>query len=412
MASLSKLTGATGAINRDTLRLLLIGWTVLIALVCVWLGWPRLRFYLTPQPERVWVVSAALGDPMASAAPKEVLAGLPVTLFAIVETDAGDGERRYYGPVRRARLGGPDSEPVDVEPWSSWWYDLQVLWFKVEPLYSFDNEAFSPDFVPDDIQYSDAFMLAWGFEASHAADISPTGDAFPREDVGTMRFKAQAVIRDPRDRILGEAQSVGSEGVHAEALEDQPHRVTIRASAAPLGYVTGYAGLPYVPILRQVPAEQHPTTRYLGGTILDFWIGTQRSMGASDLPFISWEELPEHAAMVVEEMFLGTDDVYYFSDGPLRAVTFEDVHPGDLLVIEDHVGILYQDRSPGGGGDGILNRWDRILGGYFEPIRDMALGDAFVSGITVYRLPSLDGPEDAPVGAAGGAPADTPGRER
>ena len=59
---MARLSGAKGAINRDTLRLLLIGWTILVGLVCVWLGWPRLRLWLTPQPERVWVVSAALGD--------------------------------------------------------------------------------------------------------------------------------------------------------------------------------------------------------------------------------------------------------------------------------------------------------------------------------------------------------------
>ena len=71
---------------------------------------------------------------------------------------------------------------------------------------------------------------------------------------------------------------------------------------------------------------------------------------ASALPFLSWEELPQHATTVVEEMFLATDDAYYFTDDPLQPVTFEDVQPGDLLAIEDHVGILYQDRSPGGGG--------------------------------------------------------------
>jgi hypothetical protein len=209
-----------------------------------------------------------------------------------------------------------------------------------------------------------------------------------------MRYKAQAVVRDPRDRILGDAQSVGAEAVHSEAVEDQPHRVTIRASAAALGFVTGFAGLPYVPILAPLPPERHPAARYIGGTILDFWVATQRSLGASGLPFISWEELPQHATPVVEEMYLATDDAYYYTADPLRPVTFEDVQPGDLLVIEDHVGVLYQDRSPGGGGDGILNRWDRILGGYFEPIRDMPLGDAFVSGITVFRLPPPDQPAD------------------
>ena len=59
---------------------------------------------------------------------------------------------------------------------------------------------------------------------------------------------------------------------------------------------------------------------------------------------------------------------------------------GDLVSIEDHVGVLYQDRGPGGGGDGVLNGVDRLLGGYFEPLRDMPLRDAFISGITVYRI--------------------------
>ena len=86
-------------------------------------------------------------------------------------------------------------------------------------------------------------------------------------------------------------------------------------------------------------------------------------------------------------MFLADDGTYYYTMDPLRPVTFDDVRVGDLLSIEDHVGILYQDRGPGGGGDGVLNRWDRLLGGYFEPLRDMPLGEAFVSGVTVYRLP-------------------------
>jgi hypothetical protein len=89
---------------------------------------------------------------------------------------------------------------------------------------------------------------------------------------------------------------------------------------------------------------------------------------------------------VVEEMFLAEDGIYYYTDDPFRPVTFDEVHPGDLLSIEDHVGVLYQDRSPGGGGDGVLNKWDRLLGGYFEPLRGMPVEEAFHSGIIVYRL--------------------------
>lgn len=375
------------------LRNLLIASTVIAAALSIWFGLPRLRAWSTPQLQRVWVASSSLGDEVASAAPKEVLAGTAVTLYAVAEAELR-GRRRFFGSVDRIRLGGTGSEVVEVEPWSSWWDALEILWFKVEPLYGFDNETFDPDFDPAGIGYGNNFMLAWGFRDRHAADIMPTGDAFPRVEIGTMRFKAQAVVRDHRDRVLDEASSPGAEGVHAETLAAQPHRVTVRAGDRPLGMIQGYSGLPYVPLPDGLAPAAHPAERFIGGTILDFWIATQRRLGAGELPFFGWQELPERAAVVIEEMFLAADGTYYHTAEPLRPVTFDEVQPGDLLSIEDHVGVLYQDRGPGGGGDGLLNAWDRLLGGYFEPLRDMPVEEAFLAGITVYRLPEGSGPLD------------------
>lgn len=342
--------------------------------------------------ERVWVVSSRLGDDMASTSPKEVLAGEPVNLYAVVETTL-HGRRRFFGPVDRMRLGELGTEVVEVEGWSTWWNALEILWFKVEPVYGFDNENFKSDFDPGDIRYNETFMLAWGFRDQHAADTMPTGDDFPRVDVGTMRFKAQAVVRDVRDRVLDEATSPGLEGVHATMITEQPHRVTVRASGDALGIIQGYAGLPYVPVSKDLLASAHPAGRFIGGTILDFWIATQRALGAANMEFFGWEDLGEWGTTVVEEMFLAEDGTYYYTYDPVRPVTFDEVQAGDLLSIEDHVGVLYQDRSPGGGGDGVLNKWDRLLGGYFEPLRDMPVEEAFHSGITVYRLTVQVGPD-------------------
>lgn len=371
--------------SRDTLRILLIGSTVVAAALSAWLGLPRLRLWMTPGLDRVWVVSAGLGDEVASLQPREVLSGTPVTLFAVVEAPSGDGERRLYGSVDRVRLRGADAEDLDVEPWSGWWYPLEFLWFKVEPVYPFDNEDFAEDFRPEDIRYQDTFMLTWGFRDRHAADLEPTGDAYPDWNVGTMRYRVQAVLRDAEERILDEASSPGADAVHVDRLEGRPHRVSARASEQPLGRVQAWAGLPYVPFPQQPVPQQHPAERFLGGTVLDFWIAALRRGGA-DLPYFSWEELASRGEVVVDEIFLGDDDVYHPYRDPGRQITWGEVRPGDLVAIEDHVGVLYQDRSPGGGGDGVLNRWDRLLGGYFEPLRDLSMGDAFVSGATVYRL--------------------------
>ena len=76
--------------------------------------------------ERVWVVSSRLGDDMASISPKEVLAGEPVNLYAVVETTL-HGRRRFFGPVDRMRFGESGTEVVDVESWSTWWNSLEIL---------------------------------------------------------------------------------------------------------------------------------------------------------------------------------------------------------------------------------------------------------------------------------------------
>ena len=376
--------------KRDTLRSLLIGSSIVAAALSIFLGVPRLRAWSTPQLQRVWVVSSSLGDDIASAAPKEVLAGAPVTLYAVVEA-SHRGRRRFFGPVQRMRLGDAGAEVVDVAPWSDWWNTLEILWFKVEPTFGFDNVDFDDDFAADDIAYAETFLLAWGFRDQHAADNTPTGDDFPRVDVGTMRYKATAVIRDLDDRVLGEATSPGLEGVHNAALEQQPHRVTVRVNDTVLGTLQGYAGLPYVPMRAGMAAAQHPATRYLGGTILDFWIAARRRLGDTDMEFWGWQQLENRGEVVVLDMFLGNDGFYYFTDDPMRAVTFEDVRVGDLVAIEDHVGVLYQDRGPGGAGDGVLGGDDRLLGGYFEPLRDMPIGEAFIAGVSVFRFPQAPG---------------------
>lgn len=360
----------------------LIGSLLLTLALLYWFGAPRLARWLTPDVRRVHVVSAALGDSLATAGPREVAAGTPVTLFAVVEAVASDGSPRYYGPVDRLRLGSGESPAVDAEPWSSRWLGLEILWFKVEPLHPFFNEQQSETFRPVDIQYAETLMTSWGFAQRHAADITPTGDEFPRWAVGTMRYRVRAVVRDQRGRVVAQALSPGAAAVHAREPWRRPHRVSVRDPEGVLGRMRGYAGLPYVPM--PPSASARAVEAYLGGTVLDFWVGAQRQLGR-DLPFHSWSELPRHADLVADDIFLARDGLYYYGRDPLRQVRFGEVQVGDLLAIDDHVGVLLEDRGPEGAPDGVLGRGDRVLEAYFEPLRESALGDAFVSGVQVYR---------------------------
>ncbi|MFW6198645.1 MAG: hypothetical protein ACOC5E_02355 [Acidobacteriota bacterium] len=372
--------------TRERLQLVLIGSTIVAALLVVVFGIPRVRGWLTPEMHRVRVASAALGRPTATMGPRVVQDGVPVTLYAIVEaTPWGADEPVLFGTVDAVEpVGGGESLPV--REWKAWWYAPEFLWFKVEPTHPFANPEFDSDFRPEQIEYTDNYQVTWGFDWSHAADISPTADAYPDWSTGTMRFAARAVIRDWRDRILDRAPGIAAEAVHAPEPRQRPLRLTVRGGEDAFGILRGFAGLPYVPLTGRRSLEDSAAGRYVGGTVLTFWLASLHELGAWSGPLIDWEELPDVAEVVVEEMFLANDGTYYFTDDPLRPVTWEEVRAGDLLVIEDHVGVLFEDRGPGGGGDGRLNRWDRALEAYFEPLRDNPLGDAFVSGITVYRL--------------------------
>lgn len=373
--------------SRDRLRLILIGSTVLAGTLALLFGLPRLRAFLTPRIDRVWVASAALGDPMARVGPRRELVGTPVTLYAIVEaTSRLSGEARLYGTAGSVELE-PGGEPRAVHEWTGWWYAPEFLWFKVEPELPFANEDFAPGFPLEQIGYAQNYQVSWGFGWRHAADVQAGGDAFPEWDTGTMRYAVRAVVRDPRDRILQQVQSPGREAVTETDPTRAPHRVTVLGGEDAFGVLLGYAGLPYVPTVGDVAPGRRPVDRYLGGTVLDFWVAALRDVGAWDGGTVDWEELPRVAEVLVDEMFLANDGAYYYTDDPLQVVSWDGLRPGDLIVIEDHVGVLYEDRGPGGGGNGVLDRWDRALEAYFEPLRETALGEAFVSGISVYRLP-------------------------
>ena len=369
----------------ERLRLALIASTVVASLLSVVLGVPRARAWLTPQIGRVWVASAAFGDTVASVASKEAVSGTPVTLFAILEATPrfGGGETVLFGSTPSVRLA-PEAEPRPVEAWSSWWYAPEFLWFKVEPTFPFANENFDPSFVATQIGFTDNYQVSWGFGWSHAADIDPSGDAYPDLGAGTMHFMVRAVIRDQRDRILQRSASPGGDAAHAAAAAARPHRVTVRAGDDAFGILQGFAGLPYVPVIGET--DDHPAERFLGGTVLAFWQAAQRRAGGFEGPILPWDRLEDIADRVVDDMFLATDGTYYWTNDPLRAVEFDVVRAGDILTIDDHAGVLYEDRGPGGAGDRILNRWDRAFEAYFEPLRTTQLGEAFVADIAVWRL--------------------------
>ena len=379
--------------GHDRLRLMLIGLSVISVALTIVFGSARVRTWATPRLHRVFVASAALGDAHASMVPQQVLEGTPVTLYALVEAlPRGGDDLVLYGPVDKIEIADGITKPV--LPWSQWWNSLEILWFKVEPTYPFGNEEFELDFSLEAVPYQETFMTTWGFATAHAADVTASGDAYPRWQVGTMRFSARAVTRDHRDRILDRTLPL-FEQVDASLL-DSVHRVTVRAGSNPLGVLQGYAGIPYVPFPGWPPSIDHPASGYLAGTVLDFWIASHRELGVA-VPFVDPEAIDQVADLIVSDMFLARDGGYYYSEDPLEPVTFEIVAPGDLLVIEDHTGVLFEDRGPGGGGDGLLNRWDRALEAYFEPLRTTLLGDAFVADVAVYRLhqqPSAPGEDN------------------
>lgn len=314
-----------------------------------------------PVVKSVRIVSQA-GDALATDRSKLVERRDRVTLHAVVEAEI-DGRTVFVSPVERFELDGAVRGGPERVAWDRAKHGvLHVKWFKVEwdkrKRRSYDNTA--PKWHWDRIDYAETPLASGNHRLlSRMVDVAPTLTA-ARADVGTMRYK---VVVEHNGRTVA---SPGAESRHRGGVSEAVHRISRKGDTGVplLDYAQAFFNLPYIWGSAGSTDADHQSERFVGADCADFCVAAARAAGLTHIPYGSTKTMKGTADTVARVKLDRKTGRFLKPDGgPVRIG--RDIHPGDLIFGNRHVGFLTRDL----GEKGILDEMDTVTHTFFaEPL--------------------------------------------
>jgi hypothetical protein len=306
---------------------------------------------------RVYVASAVDGA-AADTSPKRARLDQAVTLYAVIVTGSGAGERTYTdAPALRVRNADVAIRPLAQAPAAA------LRWRKVEPVEQTMSNTASGEFRFETIAYRATAMPAESGRGAIAADVHPTLTPDHGDGVGTMRFQIEVT---QSGRAIASAGAEAKKGRGAGGLTDDVHRISLRRDDTYLGYLTELYGQPYIWASAGTSDRSHQSEQLEGCDCADFVVYGQRRMG-NRLAYTWTGALPEVTALLAKGN-RAADGVYRDAHG--AALPFTGA--GDLILFPRHVGVLTVDNPP----LGTLDDGDLMMHSLFDTPKEVAIRDS------------------------------------
>jgi len=231
--------GGTAGPERDSRRVWWIVAAVLVLLVALRFA-PKLDNPLRPDPRAAFLALQIEGEDHASDGLREIEAGRPFRLYAVLEAETLGGSTIYYTEAPALRLGGMEVAPGSIRSWPAS-RPARVRWQTVE--------GFSPYLAVGSASDLDRFRLVETFHADWGSGWSADGVVDPRLaqlepgsplrplGFGTQRFAVRIELYESEESLTP-AQRWSSPGP-AEVLA-APERASgvIAALPSPLDVVS------------------------------------------------------------------------------------------------------------------------------------------------------------------------------
>jgi cell wall-associated NlpC family hydrolase len=304
----------------------------------------------------VHVISRVGDTGAADASSKHALGRDEVTLFALVEVEAG-GKRALYSDAGLVRWRGKDVRPRPLAEAPA----MTLAWNKVEPATADMSNTASGSFRYETIPYQVTPMAGRGGTAR--ADVHPTLTPDHGDGLGTMRYQ---VVARQGDRDVAGPGIDARRGRGSGGLSDDVHRVSVRADDSFLGWLGEMYGQPYIWASAGGTDRTHQSERLEGSDCADLMVYGARRAGLS-IPY-GWTGSLEQHARVLGKGALERDGVYRDARGTPVPFT----RPGDLVLFPRHVGALVEDR----GTPGVLDTADVMLHTLFDSPRQQRIADS------------------------------------
>ena len=305
------------------------------------------------------VVASIDGAP-ASDRPAYARADQKVTLFAVVEVQAGHAHA-WFSDAPAVRLAGRTLHPLPLARGPA----IALAWYRIEPaVASMSNtDADGGNFQFRPIDYRATAIPEAAGRGAWPANVRPTLTPDHGHGVGTMRFQVA---------VAQGARAVASPGIEARrgrgsgGLTDAVMRVSIRRDDSYLGYLTELYGQPYIWASAGTSDATHQAERLEGADCADFVVYGQRRLGKR-VAYTWTGGLPALTRRIAAGA-RGADGIYRDAAG--RPLPF--TRAGDLVLFPRHVGVLAEDR----GTPGVLDDRDVIMHALLDTPKEVPLADS------------------------------------
>ncbi|MBL7067290.1 MAG: hypothetical protein ISS29_05470 [Candidatus Marinimicrobia bacterium] len=140
--------------------------------------------------------------------------------------------------------------------------------------------------------------------------------------------------------------------------------------------------------------DDHQTSHWIGGNLISFMISAAEMSDIKLWNYLDKLPLPELNFYDVTEYYRKNvylnDDIFTTEEGETIVLNKIIYDKGDILLNNDRVGILYEDRSPinseqGGGPNKLLDRYDLILECNYHSLQIMTIDQSLGGSIQLIR---------------------------
>jgi len=325
---------------RESRRIWWITAAVLVALVASRFL-PKLGNPLAPKPVAAYVAILAEGDDAAADGMRDLAAGRPFRLYAVLEARDWRGRELWFSEAQALRIGDRDIPAAALRLWPE---DprVKVRWFTVEgaaPYLEVKNEA-----DLDRFRAADEFHPEWGDRWSVPGVVDPKlvflADASPLRPLpfGTQRYAVRIEFFHASNALTPETR-VASPAA-GEALES-PQRVSgVEVSLPPpLAVLSASFGRQEIELGPEAGAAAEERVRRLESSGLAFERADllRRHLEASGTPpdDLTWREIDVATERLDWQRDVAAGDL--LQAGPRLVVLFRDagepgrLDPGDLV---------------------------------------------------------------------------------
>jgi hypothetical protein len=305
----------------------------------------------------------------------------PVLYAVVVAKKKGEDKLTWFTEADALKIDGKIIDKNNIEKWDTFkWKEVRIFWFKIEPVikHKFRTEKFDLNHI----RYKQDFQYKWPFEWTHKLDVNGfTEDTYPRQNVGTMRFKIRAEIKTSSVEFVEKVISAGEELVDENnIISDKVFKVTLIPEKSLFGYALSAVNLAFTKNINY--EEFNPVAKSIAVDSSGYFTNAAILSGFKDVKLGDMSSFLKHFKPIYKELKLDEKTGNYL-DKNGNKFDISNIKKGFVFVKGNLVGIYAGEGSMEIGKLKYLSSDDRVLMSRDLPLYYEKIGDYFADNFEI-----------------------------